>query len=209
MLIATTMSDGRQTARRAMSEIHYEIQQLTDFRDLPEAPLETLWQEFGEEMDVMLRAMGGPQMPWKAHQDSFISNFEAFTPPHGGYYLAYDKQGDLLGHAAMRQVAPGIAEFKHMFVRSGTRGMGIGRALTVRRMLGAYELGCHTLTVDTFRDNTATRNLYESLGFQEVGPYAASGTVKTTPELAPFIVYYRLEHPERTSQQAEQGELGS
>lgn len=176
----------------------YKIQSFIQVDAVPKVESEILWREFGMEMDAMLRQMGGPKLAWEAHRDSFFDKLNSFVPPQGRYYLAYDNSDAVAGHAAMRQVAPGIAEFKHMFVRASARGAGLGRALTVQRMQGAYALGLDTLTVDTFRDNVATRCLYESLGFRQVEPYEASGTVSVTPELAPYIVYYRRTRTDQT-----------
>ena len=169
----------------------YFIQQITSDQVFPKDATQALWSEFGVEMDAMLQQMGGGELNWQELMETFFDSFETFLSPNGAYYIAYDYEGRILGHAAVRRAAPGIAECKHMFVRPFVRGVGLGRALTEQRIKGAQTLGLRTVTVDTFRDNVPVRRLYESLGFVQVPSFDASGTLKVVPELQDYIVFYR------------------
>ena len=166
-----------------------------DVAAIPAPLARELWAEFGSEMRKMLLEMGGPVFDWEDHCDNFFEKLNTFVPPIGRYYLAFDNDGALVGHAAMRRVEPGIAEFKHMYVRPAARGLGLGRDLTVRRMQDARALGFDTFTLDTFTVNRATRRLYESLGFEQVQTFAASGTLAVSPWIGKYGVFYRKCEP--------------
>jgi GNAT superfamily N-acetyltransferase len=52
-----------------------------------------------------------------------------------------------------------------LFVREGTRGTGVGRALAEAAVQRARERGCARMELDASSENAAAVGLYESLGF--------------------------------------------
>jgi len=60
---------------------------------------------------------------------------------------------------------------KRLYVRSTTRGSGVGRALVEAATVRARELGYAAMRLDTLPTMDAAQALYLSLGFQEIGRY--------------------------------------
>jgi putative acetyltransferase len=66
---------------------------------------------------------------------------------------------------------PNACEMKRLFVRKAFRRLGLGRQLAQRLMDLATQAGYSTLLLDTLDDMEAAREMYASLGFEEVPPY--------------------------------------
>ncbi|HEY0565122.1 MAG TPA: GNAT family N-acetyltransferase [Terriglobales bacterium] len=108
----------------------------------------------------------------------------------GAIFIA-EVDGEAVGCAALHPCfgehdGTHICEVKRFFVRSGARGMGIGRQLLDRVMARARELGYTHMRLDTIpskmRDAVA---LYERSGFYEIGAYR--------PNPAPDVQYFEKE----------------
>jgi len=56
-------------------------------------------------------------------------------------------------------------------VRSGFRGLGVGRVLAQALMDQAVRAGYSAMLLDTLDDMEAARGLYVALGFVEIPPY--------------------------------------
>jgi L-amino acid N-acyltransferase YncA len=68
----------------------------------------------------------------------------------------------------------GIVEFS-VYVRRGYRGRGAGRAALAALIETATARGMHKLTSRVFPENTASRALLKSLGFEEIGIHRRHG----------------------------------
>ena len=114
--------------------------------------------------------------------DLCFQNFEAelaglpgeYAPPGGQLVLAY-VNGELAGCGAMRILADAdyanACEMKRVFVRPAFRGCGLGRALAQRLLDEGRRAGYSAMLLDTLDDMEAARELYASLGFEEIPPY--------------------------------------
>ena len=88
----------------------------------------------------------------------------------------------VLGWAALspvssRCVYAGVAEVS-IYVRDGSRGHGIGRALLERLIAESEQRGIWTLQAGVFPENATSLRLHRSLGFREVGRRERLGKMK-------------------------------
>jgi GNAT superfamily N-acetyltransferase len=114
--------------------------------------------------------------------DLCFQNFEqelaslpgAYAPPGGVLLLAY-ADDTLAGCGAMRALADvdpaNACEMKRLFVRRAFRRFGLGRLLAQALMDHAASAGYSAMLLDTLDEMESARELYATLGFQEVPPY--------------------------------------
>lgn len=62
-------------------------------------------------------------------------------------------------------------EMKRLYVRPSFRGFGVGRQLTEALLECAKNTGYTTMLLDTMDQMDLARELYRSLGFEEIPPY--------------------------------------
>jgi ribosomal protein S18 acetylase RimI-like enzyme len=93
-----------------------------------------------------------------------------YAPPKGSLLIAYhdDKPA---GCVALRSLGDGVCEMKRMFIPTGLRGLGIGRALADRIIADARKAGYRRMRLDTSRRQTEAIRLYERSGFRKTAPY--------------------------------------
>lgn len=156
------------------------------------------------EMDGILRdyygvvigrlvADGGPQVDPDESIADFWDHIEEFLPPRGRLCLARNETGHLVGCGTLSDLGDGSGEMKRLFVRPEARGTGLGRSLVEARIDAAREMGLKRLLVDTLRLNVEMQGIYAQLGFERIDGYAQSGTLRGFPEVAPFLLFYKLE----------------
>jgi putative acetyltransferase len=114
--------------------------------------------------------------------DLCFQNFEAelaalpgaYAEPHGALWLAY-VDGALAGCGAFRPLLEAdhanACEMKRLYVRRPFRRFGVGRLLAQHLIERATHAGYSAMLLDTLDDMEAARELYTSLGFEEVPPY--------------------------------------
>ncbi len=141
--------------------------------DIP--AIRSLWQEYWAFLGLPLDLQG------------FQEELLALPGPYL-LLVAIDK-GRALGTAAWRDLGGGACEMKRVYVRPEAQGLGIGRSLVTRLIeeAGAYD----RIYADTLPSMTAALELYRSIGFEEVGPYAADPTLGA--------IYLRLKLPPATA----------
>ncbi len=114
--------------------------------------------------------------------DLCFQNFEAelaalpgdYAAP-GGALLVAVLDGVPAGCGAMRALPdanyPNACEMKRLFVRPALRRTGLGRQLAQRLVDLATQAGYSHLLLDTLDTMEAAREMYASLGFEEIPPY--------------------------------------
>lgn len=97
-----------------------------------------------------------------------------YAGPSGRLLLAF-VDGALAGCGALRPVQDvdyaNACEMKRLFVRPAYRRFGLGRALAQDLMDEARRSGYSVMLLDTLDEMEAARELYTSLGFEEIPPY--------------------------------------
>lgn len=100
-----------------------------------------------------------------------LAQLESVYGPPGGALVIAMRSDEALGMAALRRLTDGRCEMKRLYVRPGSRGMGLGEALAREIIRRAKALGYSELVLDTLEDMRAARALYARLGFAECAPY--------------------------------------
>jgi ribosomal protein S18 acetylase RimI-like enzyme len=97
-----------------------------------------------------------------------------YAEPSGVLLLAL-VDGEVAGCGGMRPLPdcdyPNACEMKRLYVRRAFRRFGLGRQLAEALMQRAAEAGYSSMLLDTLDDMEAARELYVSLGFEEIPPY--------------------------------------
>ena len=90
-----------------------------------------------------------------------------YAPPRGTLLL---EPG--LGCVGLRELSPGTAELKRLYVRPAGRGLGLGKKLTLAALQHARTQGFERVVLDTISKTMPQAiALYRSLGFREIAPY--------------------------------------
>ena len=151
-------------------------------RGAPETPAAIELRRAGSSADYAEAVVIFREYAASLDVDLCFQNFEAelaglpgdYAAPAGGLWLAY-VDGALAGCGALRPLADcdyaNACEMKRLFVRPGFRRFGLGRALAQALLDEARGAGYSHLLLDTLDDMEAARELYASLGFEEIPPY--------------------------------------
>ena len=89
----------------------------------------------------------------------------------GVMLVVVDPAGRVVGTAAVRRLAPGVAELKRMWLRPACRGRGLARSLMDACLDEARALGGRVLRLDSEQRLEAAVRLYRSYGFEEIPDY--------------------------------------
>jgi putative acetyltransferase len=93
----------------------------------------------------------------------------------GGLLLLAWVDGELAGCGAFRPMPDvdyaNACEMKRLFVRRAFRRFGLGRQIAQALLDAAAQAGYSAMLLDTLDDMEAARELYTSLGFEEIPPY--------------------------------------
>jgi GNAT superfamily N-acetyltransferase len=129
-------------------------------------PARDILREYGRSLDI----------------DLCFQNFDTeldllpgeYATPHGKLLLAF--VGDALaGCGALRALADvdyaNACEMKRLYVRPAFRHFGLGRSLAEALLDEARRIGYSVMLLDTLDEMESARELYSTLGFEEVAPY--------------------------------------
>jgi ribosomal protein S18 acetylase RimI-like enzyme len=93
----------------------------------------------------------------------------------GGALLLARVDGQAAGCGALRALPdadyPNACEMKRLYVRPDFRGIGLGRQLAQRLLDLGTQAGYSHMLLDTLDEMEAAREMYATLGFEEVPPY--------------------------------------
>ena len=97
-----------------------------------------------------------------------------YAPPAGQLLLAF--VGDALaGCGGLRALADvdhaNACEMKRLYVRPAFRRFGLGRVLAEALLDEARGAGYSVMLLDTLDEMESARELYATLGFEEIAPY--------------------------------------
>jgi ribosomal protein S18 acetylase RimI-like enzyme len=93
-----------------------------------------------------------------------------YTQPDGRLFLAiYDEK--VAGCVGLRKFEKDICEMKRLYVRSEFRRKGIGKALSLKVIDAAREIGYSAMRLDTVPRMKEAIALYHSMGFKDIAPY--------------------------------------
>ena len=116
------------------------------------------------------------------HVDLCFQNFEAeladlpgdYAPPAGHLLLGY-VGGELAACGGLRPLTDvdyaNACEMKRLYVRAAFRRFGLGRAIAEALLDEARRAGYSVMLLDTLDEMESARELYASLGFEEIPPY--------------------------------------
>jgi putative acetyltransferase len=114
-------------------------------------------------------------LPFSLAYQGFVAELaglpQPYVAPAGILLLA--RGGDVaLGTVAVRRLDRTSAEIKRLYVAPEARGSGLGRALLLRAIEAACDLGYRRVRLDSHRATMGPAiALYLSLGFVEIAPY--------------------------------------
>jgi putative acetyltransferase len=120
-----------------------------------------IWREFIATSPVNL--------DYQNNNAEFASLPGKYAAPKGCVLLA-DRDSEIEGCVAMRQVNPEICEMKRLYVRPHARGFHLGRALAERLIEEARATGYSEMRLDVQAKFIPARRLYGSLGFVAAEP---------------------------------------
>ena len=103
--------------------------------------------------------------------DEELANLPGEYAPPTGCLLLATYQGNAAGCVALRRIDKTICEMKRLFVRPQFQRKGIGWALAEAVIERAKRAGYKQMRLDTAPTMNAARDLYESLGFEEIEAY--------------------------------------
>lgn len=83
-------------------------------------------------------------------------------------WLVAEEDGVVAGYIGSQAVL-GEADMLNLAVAPAFRRRGIGRWLTLALIDALSQAGCHSLTLEVRPSNLPARQLYDSLGFHQVG----------------------------------------
>jgi GNAT superfamily N-acetyltransferase len=94
-----------------------------------------------------------------------------FEPPSGRFYLV-GRSGGWVGVGCLKRLSHGVGEIQRMYIRPQARGLGAGRLLLVHLLHDARDMGWTRIRLESLKSLTAAHQLYRSVGFADIEPYA-------------------------------------
>lgn len=121
----------------------------------------SIWREFIANSPVDLGYQGN---------DSEFANLPGkYAAPKGCVLLA-DRNGEIDGCIALREVSTAICEMKRLYVRPSARGSNLGHKLVERLIAEARGAGYREMRLDVQEKSVSARRLYAAFGFVPAEP---------------------------------------
>lgn len=137
------------------------------------ATAEELDAEYLNWVGDIAKAEYGLTFDIRAMVRSDIDDPDKFYPPTGRFYLV-QVAGSYVGIGCLKRLESHVGEVQRMYVRPHVRGIGAGRVLVQRLLADARSLGYTTVRLESLRALKPAHELYRSVGFVEIEPYAAN-----------------------------------
>jgi predicted lactoylglutathione lyase/ribosomal protein S18 acetylase RimI-like enzyme len=103
--------------------------------------------------------------------DSELKNVSMlYANPEGAFFIAYQNNKPV-GCFGIKRVDGEICELKRMYLKKGSRGLGLGEKLVKEAIHIASMLKYERMRLDTLPSMHAAIHLYQKLGFKEIQPY--------------------------------------
>lgn len=112
----------------------------------------------------------GADLTFQHYEEELASLPGRYAPPSGRLFAAY-ADGALAGCGAFRGLDIQTCEMKRLYVRTGFRGLGLGRKLSERLLCEAEAAGYRRMVLDTLESLQSAVELYHRLGFSEIPAY--------------------------------------
>jgi GNAT superfamily N-acetyltransferase len=130
------------------------------------ASTRSIFREYAASLEVDLNFQG-----FEAELATLPGEYAAPT----GQLLLAMVDDDVAGCGAFRPLAdvdyPNACEMKRLYVRPAYRRFGLGRLMAQRLLDDARRAGYSYMLLDTLDDMESARELYATLGFEDVPPY--------------------------------------
>jgi len=94
-----------------------------------------------------------------------------YARPEGAVFLAFNNENTPVGCVGVRKLNETSCELKRMYLKSASRGLGIGKLMLEKSIALGKELGYQKMRLDTLQTMHAAIGLYQKLGFYEIDPY--------------------------------------
>lgn len=88
----------------------------------------------------------------------------------GAFVVAREREA-AVGCGAIRTMAPGVGEIRHVWVASRARRIGLGRRLLLALESEAVVRGLYMVRLDTHRVLTEAQSMYRASGYREIARY--------------------------------------
>ncbi len=107
----------------------------------------------------------------------------------GVILIARDDDGGAIGCGALRELGPGTAELKRMYIVPAARGRGVSKAVLAALEDAARERGWTTLRLETGPRQPEAIGLYSGAGYR---PVSAFGTYAGDPGATDSLFFERV-----------------
>ncbi|MEO8155950.1 MAG: GNAT family N-acetyltransferase [Rhizobacter sp.] len=130
------------------------------------ADARAIFREYAASLDIDLCFQGF---------EAELANLPGDYAAPAGQLLLATVDGELAGCGAFRALPDAdyanACEMKRLYVRPAFRRFGLGRLMAQRLLDDARRAGHSHMLLDTLDDMESARELYATLGFEEVPPY--------------------------------------
>jgi N-acetylglutamate synthase-like GNAT family acetyltransferase len=101
-------------------------------------------------------------------QPDLLSIESNYLQAGGGFWVAVDESGDVIGSVGLQRETEAVAVLKKFFVKDGYRGAGVAAGLFDRLLAFADQKGVKTIILDTPSLASRSHAFYRKKGFRQI-----------------------------------------
>ncbi|MFM0240416.1 GNAT family N-acetyltransferase [Paraburkholderia phytofirmans] len=101
-------------------------------------------------------------------QPDLLSIGSNYPQAGGGFWVAVDESGDVIGSVGLRRETEEVAVLKKFFVKDSYRGAGVAAGLFDRLLAFADQSGVRTILLDTPSIASRSHAFYRKKGFRQI-----------------------------------------